>query len=186
MSYTITYDIGDFERSLGELIKRLEHREPLMREMAAAMGDAVEENFAREGRPAWMGWSPSYARKRSGGKILQKSGRLAKSITQVSSNDMAMVGTNVKYARIHQEGGEINIASRSQQAYYRHNTNDYKKIGGIVGNRFVKKSRSNFSRWHTIGAYKIKMPARPFLHLTEDDVTGMESTAENYLKRLLD
>ncbi|NCA87000.1 MAG: DUF4256 family protein, partial [Clostridia bacterium] len=38
-------------------------------EMAAAMGDAVEENFAQQGRPAWMGWSPAYARQRRGGKI---------------------------------------------------------------------------------------------------------------------
>lgn len=180
MSYTITYDIGDFERSLGELINRLEHREPLMRELAAAMGDAVEENFAREGRPEWMGWSPAWARKRRGGKILQKSGRLAASITQRSSNDAAVVGTNVKYARIHQEGGEISIAPRSQRAYYRQNKD------GSVGNRFVKKSRSNFSQWHTMGAYKIKMPARPFLHLTEEDVSRMEDTAEDYLKRLLD
>lgn len=181
MSYKIICDIGDVEKSLGELINRLEHREPLMRELAAAMSDAVEENFAREGRPAWMGWkSNSYWAKRRGGKILQKSGRLAKSITQVSSNDEAMVGTNVKYARIHQEGGEISIASRSQRAYYRQHKD------GSVGKRFVKKSRSNFSQWHTIGAYKITMPARPFLHLTKDDVSGMEKTAEDYLKRILD
>ncbi|OHY55957.1 phage virion morphogenesis protein, partial [Enterobacter roggenkampii] len=112
MSYAIRYDIGDFERSLGELIKKLENRAPLMREMAAAMGDAVEENFAQQGRPAWMGWSPAYARQRRGGKILQKSGRLAASITQYSTNDEATVGTNVKYARIHQEGGEISIPAR--------------------------------------------------------------------------
>ncbi|HCB2353220.1 TPA: phage virion morphogenesis protein [Escherichia coli] len=180
MSYKITYDIGDFERSLGELIKRLDNREPLMRELAAAMGDAVEENFAQQGRPEWMGWSPAYARKRAGGKILQKSGRLASSITQFSTNDEAVVGTNVKYARIHQEGGEIRIAARSQRAYYRQHKN------GSVGNRFVKKSRSNFSQWNTIGAYTITMPARPFLHLTEDDVDRMETTAENYLRRILE
>lgn len=180
MSYAIKYDIGDFERSLGDLIKKLENREPLMREMAAAMGDAVEENFASQGRPDWMGWSPAYARKRHGGKILQKSGRLAASITQYSTNDEATVGTNVKYARIHQEGGEISIAARSQKAYYRQNKD------GSVGNRFVKKSRANFEQWNTIGAYKIKMPARPFLHLTEDDVERMENTAEQYLKRIFD
>ncbi|MFL3315163.1 phage virion morphogenesis protein, partial [Enterobacter asburiae] len=87
---------------------------------------------------AWMGWSPAYARQRRGGKILQKSGRLAASITQYSTNDDATVGTNVKYARIHQEGGEISIPARSQKAYYRQNKD------GSVGNRFVKKSRSNF------------------------------------------
>lgn len=107
MSYTITYDTGDFEKSLGKLINELENREPIMRELAAAMADAVEENFAREGRPEWMGWSPRYARKRHGGKILQKSGRLAKSITQYSTNDEAVVGTNVKYARIHQKVAKL-------------------------------------------------------------------------------
>ena len=180
MSYAIRYDICDFERSLGELIKKLENRAPLMREMAAAMGDAVEENFAQQGRPAWMGWNPAYARQRRGGKILQKSGRLAASITQYSTNDEATVGTNVKYARIHQEGGEISIPARSQKAWYR------QKKDGSVGNRFVKKSRSNFEQWNTIGAYKIRMPARPFLHLTEDDVEKMENTAEQYLKHILD
>lgn len=181
MSYTITYDTGDFEKSLGKLINELENREPIMRELAAAMADAVEENFAREGRPEWMGWkSNAYWAKRRGGKILQKSGRLAKSITQYSTNDEAVVGTNVKYARIHQEGGEINIAARSQQAYYRQHKD------GSVGNQFVKKSRSNFSKWHTIGEYKITMPARPFLHLTEDDISGMETTIETYLQRIIE
>lgn len=181
MSYAIRYDIGDFERSLGEMIKQLENREPLMREMAAAMADAVEENFAQQGRPDWMGWkSNAYWGKRRGGKILQKSGRLAKSITSFSTNDEATVGTNVKYARIHQEGGEIKIAARSQKAYYRQNKD------GSLGNRFVKKSRANYEQWNTIGAYKIKMPARPFLHLTEDDVGRMEDTAEQYLKRIFD
>ncbi|WP_038906873.1 phage virion morphogenesis protein [Dickeya oryzae] len=179
-SYEIKYNITDFERGLGELIQRLEHREPLMRELAAAMHDAVEENFASQGRPAWAGWSPRYAKKREGGKILQKSGRLATSINEYSDNDSATVGTNVVYARIHQEGGTINIPARSQQAYYRQHKD------GSVGNRFVKKSKSNFSQWNTIGEYKIKITARPFLHLTEPDVDGMETTAQTYLQRVID
>lgn len=178
--YEIKYDITDFERGLGELISRIEHRQPLMREMAAAMHDAVEENFAQQGRPAWAGWSPRYAKKRTGGKILQKSGRLAASISEYSDNDSATVGTNVVYARIHQEGGTINIPARSQRAYYKKNAD------GRIGNRFVKKSESDSSRWNTMGEYKITMPARPFLHLTESDVEGMENTAAEYLKRVID
>ncbi|MFJ5441746.1 phage virion morphogenesis protein [Pectobacterium sp. CHL-2024] len=179
-SYEIKYDITDFERGLGELISRLEHRQPLMREMAAAMHDAVEENFAQQGRPEWAGWkSNAYWAKRRGGKILQKSGRLAASINEYSDNDSATVGTNVVYARIHQEGGTINIPARSQRAYYKQNKD------GSVGNRFVKKSKSNFSQWNTMGEYKITIPARPFLRLTESDIEGMESTAHDYLQRVL-
>lgn len=178
--YEIKYDISDFERGLGELINRLEQRQPLMHELAAAMHDAVEENFAQQGRPARAGWSPRYARTRQGGKILQKRGRLASSISEYHDNDSATVGTNVVYARIHQEGGTINMPARSQRAYYRQH-----KDGG-VGNRFVKKSKSNFSQWNTIGEYKITIPARPFLHLTESDVGGMENIAQNYLQRVID
>jgi phage virion morphogenesis protein len=179
-NYEIKYDITEFERGLGELIGRMEHREPLMREIAAAMGDAVEENFKNEGRPAWMGWSPAYARKRAGGKILQRSGRLASSIVQSSDNDGATVGTNVVYARIHQEGGTIKRKARNQDLHFRQSKS------GQVGNRFVKKSQANFVQTVAVGAYNIKMPARPFLHLTEQDIDGMESTAESYFKRIID
>ncbi|MGM3162397.1 phage virion morphogenesis protein [Dickeya undicola] len=177
-SYEIKYNITDFENGLGELIQRLEHREPLMREMAAAMHDAVEENFASQGRPAWAGWSPRYAKKREGGKILQKSGRLAASISEYSDNDNATVGTNVVYARIHQEGGTINIAARSQQAHYKKD-----KSGRW---RFSSAAAAEKTQWNTLGSYKIKMPARPFLHITEPDVDRMETTAQNYLQRVID
>lgn len=147
-SYEIKYDVTDFERGLGDLIKKLENRQPLMREMAAAMHDAVEENFAQQGRPEWAGWkSNAYWAKRRGGKILQKSGRLASSINEYSDNDSATVGTNVVYARIHQEGGTINIPARSQRAYYKQHKD------GSVGNRFVKnRSRILHSgiRWASI------------------------------------
>lgn len=176
----IKYDISDFTKGLGDIINKLEHREPLMREIAAAMGDAVEENFKSEGRPAWAGWSPRYWYKRRGGKILQKSGRLAASINQFSDNESATVGTNVIYARIHQEGGEIKRKARSQTLHFRQN----KK--GELGNRFVKKSRANFTQTVAVGAYKIKMPARPFLHLTEQDVEGIEDDAEKYFQRVID
>lgn len=178
--YEIKYDITEFERGLGELIRRMEHREPLMREIAAAMGDAVEENFANEGRPAWMGWSPAYAKKRAGGKILQKSGRLASSIVQNSDNESATVGTNVVYARIHQEGGTIKRKARNQALHFRQNKR------GEVGNRFVKKSRANFIQTVAVGAHTITMPARPFLHLAEQDIDEMENTAERYFKRVID
>ena len=141
--YSIKINTDGFEAALDKLVRGLENREPLMRSLAGMMADAVEENFAQEGRPKWMGWSPSTARRRRGGRILQLSGRLAGSIGSYSDNDSAVVGTNVKYARIHQEGGEIDIPARSQRAYYRMGKD------GTVGNRFVRKSRSNYSEWNT-------------------------------------
>lgn len=177
---TINIDTREYEAAIQKLVEGIENRTPLMRQIAGIMADAVEENFAQEGRPAWLGWSPDYARRRAGGRILQDSGRLASSIGQYSDNDSAVVGTNVKYARIHQEGGEINIPARSQQAYYR------QRKDGSVGNRFVRKSHSNFSQYHTLPAYKIKIPARPFLQLDGGDELRITRTVEDYLSRLIE
>ena len=178
--YNIKINTDAFEAALKKLAEGLVNREPLMRRIAGVMADAVEENFAQEGRPKWMGWSPSTERRRRGGRILQLSGRLAGSIGSYSDNDSAVVGTNVKYARIHQEGGDINMPARSQQAYYRQGKN------GTVGNRFVRKSRSNYSEQHSVGAHKIKIPARPFLMLSDSDEREIEVTIERYLTQLTD
>lgn len=178
MAYNIVFDTTDFERSLAELISKFEHRAPLMRILANDMEDAVQENFAQQGRPEWMGWSPRYAKRRGPGQILQRSGRLASSIVSYSDNDTAMAGTNVIYAAVHQSGGKISIPARSQQAYYKQSKD------GSVGNQFVKKSKSNYSEWNTIPSYTINMPARPFLHLTESDVEGMESKITDFFSQI--
>ena len=178
MAYNIVFDTNDFERSLAELISKFEHRAPLMRILANDMEDAVQENFAQQGRPKWMGWSPRYAKRRGPGQILQRSGRLASSIVSYSDNDTAMAGTNVIYAAVHQSGGKISIPARSQQAYYKQGKD------GSVGNQFVKKSQSNYSEWNTIPSYTINMPARPFLHLTESDVEGMEEKITDFFSQI--
>lgn len=64
MAYEIVFDVTDFERSLGELIRSFENRAPLMRMLAGMMEDAVQENFEQQGRPKWLGWSPRYAKRR--------------------------------------------------------------------------------------------------------------------------
>ncbi|PLO72466.1 phage virion morphogenesis protein [Klebsiella michiganensis] len=178
MAYEIVFDVTDFERSLGELIRSFENRAPLMRMLAGLMEDSVQENFEQQGRPKWLGWSPRYARRRGPGQILQRSGRLASSITAYSDNDMATVGTNVVYAGIHQSGGKINIPARSQQAYYRQNKD------GTLNNQFARKSIANYSEWHTIPAYEINMPARPFLRLTESDISDMEDKVADYFSQI--
>ncbi|MDE9466878.1 phage virion morphogenesis protein [Xenorhabdus bovienii] len=178
--FRIEIDLTEFQKALQQLTDGLVDRTPMMRQIAGIMADAVEENFKQQGRPAWLGWSPAYAKKRAGGKILQDTGRLASSIQQFSDNDEALVGTNVKYARIHQEGGTINRPARRQQAYYRMNKN------GTVGNRFARKSTSNYSELNTIPAHKIQMPARPFLTLAASDADQIQTILERYLQRLMD
>ena len=47
-------DCPEVDAAIAELTRASASAAPLMRRVATVMLDAVEENFAQEGRPAWM------------------------------------------------------------------------------------------------------------------------------------
>lgn len=107
---TLTLRVDD--TTLNAAFARLGNRDltPLMRSIAGIMADAVEENFAQEGRPKWLPLKPSTIKQRTRrgywpGRILQQRGQLAASISAQSDATSAVVGTNLVYAAIHQLGG---------------------------------------------------------------------------------
>ncbi|MGC0151200.1 phage virion morphogenesis protein [Chromobacterium vaccinii] len=154
----IKIDNSNVAEIMGRIIQATSHRQPLMRNIAAIMLDAVEENFAQEGRPKWQGLKPPSR----DGKILQKSGRLASSMNDMSDNNSSIVGTNVKYAAIQNNGGR----TRPHEISPRH------KKALAFGGRVVKKVNHPGS----------DIPARPFMLLTDDDLDEIVYTAESYLR----
>lgn len=82
------------------------------REIATDWDASIQKNFQSGGRPKWPA-------SRRGGAILQKSGRLAQSITvraeQVSDTKYAITArtNNIVYARIHQYGGTIRAKTKA-------------------------------------------------------------------------
>ncbi len=154
----IKIDSAELENQLTALVDKIQHREPLMRDIAGIMADAVEENFAQEGRPKWLGIQRD-------GKVLQDSGQLAASITAFNDNENAVVGTNKKYAAIHQFGGQTKphiIRPRNKKAL-------------AFGGRVVKSVNHPGS----------KIPARPFLALTDDDINEIEHAVSEYLVKII-
>lgn len=187
----IAIDLSPFEETLTRLMAAVADARPAMAEISHIMWDAVEENFAQEGRPHWLGLAPSTLQARVGtalkknggihksgawsiklgqravqsGKILQRSGRLAGSITPSSDGTSATVGTNVVYAAIHQFGGETKahvIEPRFKNAL---------AFGGI----FAKRVNHPGS----------KIPARPFLMLTDGDGAKIEAVMVDYLRGVI-
>ncbi|MCW3479728.1 phage virion morphogenesis protein [Neisseriaceae bacterium JH1-16] len=183
-------DHSGIERKLGRLMKALVYRVPVMQAIAGIMAGGVEENFARQGRPQWQGLKPETLQQRVGSqmapgrgilkggawsikigqrvsagvKILQRSGRLAGSMTEFSSNDNAGVGTNVVYAAIQNFGGETKphvIQPRNKKAL------------AWGGGRPVGKVNHPGS----------KVPARQFLVLCDQETDEIEQTVEDYLRR---
>jgi phage virion morphogenesis protein len=145
---------------LQRLQARLHDLTPVMRSISGIMLDAVEENFAQEGRPRWK---PSISATKRGGKTLQKSGRLAASISRRWSANTAQVGTNVVYAAIHQFGGKTKphvIKAKNKQALFwpgaRHPVKAINHPGSVI-------------------------PARPFLSLTDEDLDDIRAKILEYL-----
>jgi len=96
---------------LHRLLAKVRDRTPAMRKVTGIMADAVEENFDQQGRPRWKDLAASTIKQREKegswpGKILQRSGNLARSITRHYDNDSAIVGTNMPYAAIQNCGGK--------------------------------------------------------------------------------
>lgn len=150
---------------LRRLVGRLENRRELMGRLAGVMHRAVEDNFESEGRPAWQALHPGTvaARRKAGkdGKILQRDGALAASITPFHDDNQAVVGTNVAYAAIHQFGGQTKphvIKPRYKRAL---------AFGGVI----VRQVQHPGS----------KIPARPFLVLTPEDGQDLVEEAQDYL-----
>lgn len=170
--------LADFERS----------KRPLMRAIAGILADAVEENFEQQGRPQWLGLAPATKKRRGDGKILQDSGRLASSIVARADADSAVVGTNVRYAAIHQFGGEITRAAHSGWVRLRTDARGNLLRQGRAARLavFAKDSHKRARKvQYTSDGWKTKIPARPFLALTQVEADSIERTVSDYLANLL-
>ncbi len=147
MLILITVDDSGAKAMLDTLQGRVADMSPVMKSIAAAMHDAVEENFEQEGRPKWMPLAPATVKQREklgyGGAhpILQRSGDLAKSIVPGHTATTAFVSTNWPYAAIHQFGG---WAGRGRKVYIparpflKLADDDIADIEGLIGTYLTK------------------------------------------------
>ncbi len=187
----ISLDFKNVDQALGRLAGFSRSKRPLMRSIAGIMADAVEENFAQEGRPKWLGLAPATRKRRGDGKILQDKGRLAASIVSRADGESAAVGTNVRYAAIHQFGGEITRAAHSGWVRLRTDARGNLIRQGTEGRaaRLAVFAKDSHKRARTVrytsGEGKTKIPARPFLALTQVDADNIERTVSEYLANLL-
>ncbi|VVD97904.1 phage virion morphogenesis protein [Pandoraea communis] len=155
MSEFVRIDIDDsrLQAGLKHLASAASDMTPAMRKIAATLESVVEENFEAEGRPRW---TPSGRAKSEAGVTLQKSGRLAASVTTDHNANTVVIGSNVVYARIHQLGGKTSphvIRPRAKKAL-------------AFGGRVLASVNHPGS----------DIPARPFLPVTSDGALQPEAT----------
>ncbi len=175
----IRVDEGNASATLSRVIGVAQNPAAVMSAIAGYLVTSTQRHFEKEKGPTgrWPALSPRTAEKRIGKRrrgtanMLRVSGRLYSSIVGESDQTEARVGTNVVYAAIHQFGGAIDMHARSQQAHF---------STGKGRKKFVKASaKRKTSRWITIGAHQVKIPARPFLYLDDQDAKEIEQIAED-------
>lgn len=115
-----------------------------------------------------------------------RTGRLRRSITAEFKSEgetfLAMVGTNVKYARAHELGfdGTVNVTSHAVKAFTRMQSTAFGKP--------MKEPRIVNVRAHVVKAHAVKMhiPKRPFLRpAAEENITRMTTNIREAMAGVL-
>ncbi|MEO6217758.1 MAG: phage virion morphogenesis protein [Sphingomonas sp.] len=164
-SFDIRVDgLRQVERELAMLSAKFGDLSPLMDNIGAAFESDTADNFAGEHDPDGVPWKPSQRVVDHGGKTLQYPGssRLKLSVTHTFTSHSTEVGTNVVYARRHNDGfhGTEQIASHKRV------------MREVFGVRLAEPIEV------TVGAFSRKgnTPKRTFLGLSAgmiDEIAGL-------------
>lgn len=182
---SIRIDDAQLRRMLGGLDAAGRNLSDLMEQLAAQVEFDTQRRFETQTDPDGNPWPPSMRALAENGETLTDTARLRQSITSRSGPTGFEVGTNVVYAAIHQFGGTIHQPERQQTLYW-HHAGDTTKASWR-GSRtfadwsFAKKSKANYSETHTVKAHDVKMPARPYLGVSESGMAELGVIARDWL-----
>lgn len=165
---TIDSDSLALSDALGELLAKTGNLEPAFRDIGEYLMSAHRERFAAQQSPdgqAWAALTPKYLKQKRKNKdrILYLDGYLANTLRYQVSADELTFGSNRPYAAIHHFGGVINMPARMRTLHFK------LQRDGSVGNKFVKKKRSDFAQDVQGKPYTVNMPARPWLGTSDAD-----------------
>ena len=163
----LTIDQAELDRQNAFMAEQAA-RDPsgLMPRLGEYLQGSTQKRFKTQTAPDGTPWAPlqkRYARRKryNKDKVLTLRGYLRSYIHYQASADSVEVGSNQKYAAIHQFGGEIDMPERQATVRYR-------SVAGKV--LFAgKKHKRATERAVTIPVHFVKIPARPFLGLSAED-----------------
>ena len=196
-SIRIEVDDAEIAAGLGRLVQAGADLAPAMAAIADALLFSTQRRFETERGPDGLAWAPvapSTRRRmpatRMPARLLRDTGRLAASLITATDASSAEVGTNVLYAGIHQLGGQIAMPERRGSATFRlagegaGRAKDGRRVGSRL--RFARAStraKSKHTRDYTVPAHAIRIPARPYLGVSEADKAEILAILADHLVR---
>lgn len=189
----IKFDDTRAREILSGIETRLTDMTELFRTIGATALRAVMRNFEEQGRPRrWRSLTPVTKRARRGNraKILQDTGQLKASIGVKTGDRWAEVGTNLEYAAIHQFGGVITARNARSLAIPLNPKARQKRpreweglfaYTSRAGHRILALRRGNRLVPMYILKRSVRIPARPFLSFTDEDIEIMRQQMIGWL-----
>lgn len=205
----IQIDDANVRVALGKFRLSLQQKGELMRQIGAAMLVSIRRTFREQGSPAnsWMPLAPSTIKRDpqkygAGHKLLIGTGTLLGSIGVQPGADSVVIGTNLKYAAVHQFGsrdrGSIGYGPRTHtmqeatvnvQAHGRFrllNKLSRAPLGyGVMKGRARKIIGPRNAKRSNVGAHTRhqNIPARPYLVFRPEDPQRIQSLVTSYIRR---
>lgn len=158
MDFRYSLDDGQVRGALLRLMALGNNPRPALLDIAALGESSTRLRFRLQRGPDDQQWKPSIRAQVTGGRTLTKDGHLSGSISSNVGKDFAEWGVNRIYARIHQDGGVIKAKSGGSLKF---------RIPG--GGFAVVKA--------------VRMPARPYLGVNDDDRDDMLDIVESHIGR---
>lgn len=143
--------------ALGQAAARAEKPRDMWDDVGGALATSTRYRFETETDPEGNPWAPSLRKLVAGGHTLTMNSHLVSSITHEPSDTGVAVGTNIPYARPHQEGMTI-----------RAKTSKGLRFRSLGNGGWVTKP-------------EVTLPRRAFLGLDEDDKAEIMSIAGDWL-----
>jgi len=167
---SVKYTLKDLEAKIAikQAARRLSEPEKALKECGLVLLRSIAKNFKAGGRP--VRWQKSGRALREGGKTLVDTARLKSSMTMRVLKRTLTVGTNVKYARIHQLGGKLDKNVTIRQ-HYRYITKAFGRP--VKGRKVLVKQHQRQQDMY--------IPARPFLMVQSQDMRVMKRIVAEYI-----
>lgn len=172
----MAFDVSEINRRINALFSGIKAQA-----LAVIKTEAVKsvlKNFEMGGRPKW---EPSVKKgKLKGTKTLVVTGKLSNVSAEIAG-DMVILKTAPEaraYAKIHQEGGTIEMPSREVR---------HRKVtaGRNKGKTVFASSRSKKAKPSMTKPYKINIPARPYLVIPPEDIPKILKAVETAISKKL-
>lgn len=174
MRIRVDIDSRAVQRTLQRLGERARNLAPMFAQIGSGIVDEARLGFRASRDPYGVPWHKLAAstikrRRKGSSQPLLDTGRLRNSIAWRLVGDGVEVGTNLRYAAIHQFGGTIAHAARSIRVRLR--SVRVKRDDGSVytATRFAKaRHKHAVEKWGTNHAgWGVTIPARPFIATPE-------------------